>query len=216
MNTGELNQMLSTLLADSSLNFYTADERLLALNNACKYLNSELRIVNNVATIGITPLEGKVRLPADYITPLNGCDWITERGVAAALDSIPIRQHRASVPDWENEQGEPTALVHEGSNVYLYPSPRSAGNLKLSYLARPNLLTVDDDVPFYGDQRVEPYHDAVAFYAAWMLALKDRDFEASQQFMAYFQSRMIDLKESLRYTSAVGIQPVWSDTYSSA
>lgn len=216
MDAGELNQMLSTLLADSSTNFYTVDERLQALNNACKYLNSELKLTSNVHNITITELDGKVPLPADYIAPLNGGDWIDDRNVATELDWKPIRQQRMVTPDWENERGAPETLVSEGSNLYLYPQPNTPGTLRLSYLARPNVMTVDVDVPFYGDPRLEPYHDAIVFYAAWMLTLKDRDFEASQMFMQYFQARMIDLKENLRHTGMVTTPTVWADTYSTA
>lgn len=216
MNLLELNQMLSTLLADSSTNFYTQSERLQALNNACSYMNSELRILRNVAYITITSVDnGKVPLPVDFVSMGNGVQWKDLNNQVSSLDmAVPTQLQSGLSANWMTESGSaPSKYVLEGSNLYLTPIPTQAGTLLLSYITNSNKLLNDEDVPFYGDVRVQAYHDAIVFYAAWQLCLKDRDFEAAQQFMGYFQNRIIDLKENLRQTGSP-IQPVWADTYS--
>lgn len=213
MNTKEMTDMLSTLLADSSTNFYTTNERLQALNNACRYLNSELRILRNVVSIPFAPTDVVIPMPSDFVALGKGIEWTDSSGIVTALER---RVHLQMTPGWDTETGTPSEYVLEGSNIHLYPQPTQAGTVTLSYVAMPNALINDADVPFYGDLRTQAHHDAIVFYAAWMLTLKDRDFEAAQQFMGYFQARMIDLKENLRHTGDVSVQPVWSDTYSSA
>lgn len=214
MNTLELNALLSTLLADSSNNFYSQSERLQALNSACSYLNSELRILRQVIPITVTPLDnGNVPIPVDFVSLAYGTQWDNLKGAKTQLrQTTPQRLQFGLGTNWESEVGEPVNYVLEGSNIYLNPSPNSTGILYLSYITMPNKLLEDHDIPFFGDSRIQAYHDIIAFYAAWQLCLKDRDFEAAQMFMQYFQTRLIDLKENLRHTGDI-VQPVWSDTY---
>lgn len=214
MILSELNQLLSTLLADSSNNFYSEPERLQALNSACSYINSELRILRTVAEITVTPVdEGHVALPANFISMGLGVQWKNAAGQVTNLNhSVPFKLQSGLSSSWQTDEGIPSTYVLEGANVYITPIPKETGIVVLSYVAAPNKLINDNDLPFYGDLRVQAYHDMIAFYAAWQLCLKDRDFEAAQTFMQYFQARLIDLKENLRHTGNI-VQPVWSDTY---
>lgn len=213
MNLLELNNQLSSLLADSSTNFFTQSERLQALNNACNYLNSEVRILRTVAYITVTPLDESIPLPDNFVSLGKGIQWSDGKLTTSLERKVPI-QLQSTNSDWETQIGTPTYYVLEGSQIYLNPKPAQPGTLILSYLATPNKLIDDDDVPFYGDPRIQAYHDIIAFYAAWQLTLKDRDFEAAQMFMQWFQTRKVDLVENLRHTGDVSVQPVWSDTYS--
>lgn len=214
MNKAELNSMLSTLLADSSTNFFTESERVQALNTACSYINGELRLLRNVASITVTPTDqGRIPLPEDFIALGQGVVWEDLSGQRTALTRRNTLQLQTTNVNWDTETGTPTFYVMEGGNIYLSPAPTQVGVVHLSYIPMPNKLVADTDVPFYGDLRTQSHHDMIAFYAAWLLTMKDRDFEAAQQFMRYFQSRMVDLKEILRRTGDVGVQPVWSDVY---
>lgn len=215
MQLNELNSMLSTLLADSSTNFFTQAERLQALNAACSYVNGELRLLRDVASITVTPLdEGRIALPVDFVSMGQGVLWEEQSGQRTALSRKTALQLETSNAGWQLDVGTPQSYVMEGGQIYLTPTPTQAGIVHISYVPMPNKLLEDTDIPFYGDVRTQSHHDMLAFYAAWMLTLKDRDFEAAQQFMSYFQSRFIDLKENLRHTGQIGEQPVWSDTYS--
>lgn len=211
----ELNHMLSTLLADSSTNFFTQSERLQALNTACSYVNGELRLLRDVASITVTPLDaGRITLPVDFVSMGQGVTWEDQSGQRTALSRKTALQLEAGNAGWQSETGSPQSYVMEGGQLYLTPAPSQAGVVHISYVPMPNKLLNDTDVPFYGDVRAQSHHDLLVFYAAWLLVLKDRDFEAAQQFMGYFQSRFVDLKENLRHTGQIGEQPVWSDTYS--
>ena len=214
MNTLDLNSLVSTLLADSSNNFYTQEERLQALNSACNYLNSELRILRQIVEITVTPLDGgRIPIPSDFVSISYGTQWRSQnKNVIQLRQTTPQRLQAGLGSNWNTDVGEPSQYVMEGSNIYLTPQPKEAGTVVLSYVATPNKLIEDTDIPFYGDPRIQAYHDMIAFYAAWQLCLKDRDFEAAQMFMQYFQTRLIDLKENLRHTGDI-VQPVWSDTY---
>lgn len=211
MNLKEISDLLSTLLADSSTNFYTQNERLQAINSACNYLNSELRILKQTVEITMTPNNmGRVPIPVDFVSLTGPLQWRAVNGTVTPLDFAVPQQLLGS--SWDSETGTPAKYVMEGGNIYLTPAPTEAGSVVFSYVAMPNKLLKDTDMPFYGDPRVQAYHELLAYYAAWQLTFKDRDFEAAQQFMSFFQSRMIDLKENLRHTGTL-IQPVWNDVY---
>jgi len=213
VNFSELNNLLSTLLADSSNNFYSPTERTQALNQACAYMNGELRILQTTALVTYTPSDSAVALPENFVSMSRDVNWIPQTGQPTNLQYLPLMQLRERNANWQNDEGDPTNYVLDGSRVILYPQPRQAGTVQLSYIAMPNRMLDDDDLPFYGDPRVQSYHEMIAFYAAWLLCMKDRDFEASDKFMQYFQVRMIDLKENLRHVGGITQQPVWSDTY---
>lgn len=215
MQLFEIKNMLSTLLADSSTNFFTESERLQAINSACTYVNGELRLLRGVASLTITPTDGgKVSLPIDFVSLGQGVAWESKNGTKTNLTRRNTLQLQGGLNiDWDTTKGVPESYVMEGGQIHLTPIPNEAGVLHLSYIAMPNKLLEDSDEPFYGDVRTQSHHDMLAFYAAWMLALKDRDFEAAQQFISYFQTRFIDLKENLRHTGQIGEQPVWTDTY---
>jgi len=213
VNFQELNNLLSTLLADSSSNFYTGTERAQALNQACAYMNGELRILQTTKLIAHTPLESVVAMPEDFVAMSRDVNWIPQTGPTTNLQYKPLMQLRESNALWQGDLGDPTTYTLDGGRILLYPKPRTAGTVQLSYIAMPNRLLDDDDLPFYGDPRIQSYHEMIAFYAAWLLCMKDRDFEASDKFMQYFQVRMIDLKENLRHVGGITQQPVWSDTY---
>lgn len=215
MNLLEISQLLSTLLADSSTNFYTQAERLQAVNSACNYMNSELRILKNTIEITVTPLnQGRLPIPTDFVSLNKGVQWRDSSGLVTNLEgAVPIQLQSGTSSTWDTDVGTPARYVMDGGNIYITPATSTTGVVILSYLSMPNKLLKDSDLPFYGDPRIQSYHDMIAFYAAWQLTLKDRDFEAAQQFMSFFQARMIDLKENLRHYGGP-IQPVWSDTYS--
>lgn len=213
MNLLELNSQLSSLLADSSNNFYTKAERLQALNNACSYLNSEIRILRTVAYVTVTPLDESIPLPSDFVSLGKGLQWNDGINITNLERKVPI-QLQTTTANWDDQTGIPANYVLEGGQIYLNPKPTKTGTVIISYIAMPNKLIEDTDIPFYGDPRIQAYHDMLAFYAAWQLTLKDRDFEAAQMFMQWFQARKVDLVENLRHTGDVSVQPVWSDTYS--
>lgn len=218
MNLNEISQLVSTLLADSSNNFYTSAERLQAINSACSYINSEERILRNTVNIPITVLDnGRIPLPVDFISLAKGVAWEDSRGQRTSLSVMfPIQLQATNNTTWDTDSGTPQYYVMEGSHIFLSPAPTESGHVILSYVAAPNKLLNPGDVPFYGDVRAQAYHDLIAFYAAWQLTLKDRDFEAAQQFMGYFQARRVDLRENMRHTGDIAMQPVWADTYSTA
>lgn len=212
MNLQEISQLVSTLVADSSNNFFTESERLQAINGACSYINSELKILVQTVPITMTITNGgRIPLPVDFVALTGPVQWKDASNNLTTLQfSVPQQITNTS---WDSEVGTPSKYVMEGGAIHITPAPQDYGTVILSYLAMPNKLLNPADIPFYGDVRVQAYHDMIAYYAAWQLSLKDRDFEAAKEFMGYFQSRFVDLKENLRRVGTQ-IQPVWSDTYS--
>lgn len=211
MNLKEISDLLSTLLADSSINFYTQNERLQAINSACTFLNSELRILKQTVEVTLSTTNmGRVPIPSDFVSLTGPLQWKDLNGTLTTLQFAVPNQLLSN--SWNTETGTPSRYVMEGGNIFVTPVPTQAGTIVLSYVAMPNKLLQDGDIPFYGDPRTQAYHEIIAYYAAWQLTLKDRDFEAAQQFMQYFQARMIDLKENMRHTGGL-IQPVWNDVY---
>lgn len=80
----ELQTMISSLLADSSTNFWSSTEREQAINRACQYINRESMFLRDVARIPVLPTDEYVPIPGDFSGWAGGIDWV-EGGVRTAL-----------------------------------------------------------------------------------------------------------------------------------
>lgn len=79
--------------------------------------------------------------------------------------------------------------------VYLgiVPKPSSAvtNGIKIYYVPKPTTLSDDADVPFFGLNALEDYHEACSDYAAWKgLELRRRYDEAT-----YFKNKFLEQKD---------------------
>lgn len=214
MIKSEIDTMLNTILGESSTNFYTVEERNLAINQACQEINSETGLLRTVASIAVTPESQLVNLPVDFAGFGQGMDWLpATASTPSRLESAAVMQIRARDPNWTATTGFPSNYIVEGGRVYLYPWPTEAGVLIMSYVAQPNLLVNGADVPFYGDLRTVPYHDLIPLGAGKNLLFKDRDFEASDRLDRRYRERYVDLVEALRRTGDRPNQVIWADPY---
>ncbi len=118
--------------------------------------------------------------------------------------------------DWEDQTGTPTHYASENSMLYLYPTPDRDYSVRVNYQPGPNPIGASDtDIPFYGNLRAVPYHDLIAYKAAWLLLLKDREFDTADRVMQMYQRRFVDFREALRETGDTRYA-VWSDSYRSS
>lgn len=212
MNYKEINDMINMLLGDTSTTFFTPQDRAMSINQGCRMIAAECDFLRNTQTFNTVVDVGGYILPSSFRNLGDGIDLLEDEG-AQALHWKSIQQLRTENPNWERTAGRPTHYTIENSNIYFYPQPDAEYTIRMNYQPAPNLLTQDDDIPFFGNLRAEPYHDCIAFYAGYLLALKDREFDLAQQMLGMYTARMIDFKEALRQTGDV-IKPVlWDDPY---
>lgn len=80
---------------------------------------------------------------------------------------------------WETSQALPTNYFinfASRTNVGFYPVPGSSsstGTVRLEYYAQETDLVASSDVPFNGIVEMQPYHDLLAYYAAYRMAAID-------------------------------------------
>lgn len=177
-------------------------------------INNDAQLLRTTQDIPVTPIDGKVNYPADFAAYGKGLDWVDKNGVTP-LEHMSVLQVRGRDSNWETSSGSPTHYITDGGHLYLYPWPQSEGTLRFNYVPLPNALSLDTDVPFYGDPRAIAYHDVICWYAAWYLCMKDRDFAAADRFLRAYRERQIDLKENLRRVGDPLI-PFYGDDYMKA
>ena len=207
----EIQSMLSSLLADTSTNFYTASEREQAVNRSCQYINAEAMFLRDVKRIPVLPTDEYVPLPGDFSGFATGVDW-TEAGVRTALSYLPVYRLRSNNVDWDTQVGTPQYITQEGGMLYLSPWPTRAGVVTLPYVPLPNYLNKIDEPAMFADPRFNSFGELIAYRSAWDLLMKDRDFDAADRFMRTFKERFIDFKESLR-RGPESVQPFYNNVY---
>jgi len=111
-------------------------------------------------------------LPSDFLQVSRvTLDWDT------LAETTPEAQDRAS--EWQTVGAEPTHYyIHFASRTKIgfYPFPdtaRSTGTVRFEYWAQATDLSADADVPFNAITELNPYHYALAQYAAAHMAAID-------------------------------------------
>lgn len=198
MNYGEINTMVSMFLGEQSTTFFTAADRLLAINQACKTIAGAADFLRHTVTFTTKDGVGSYLLPSSFRQMGDGIDILTGNDTSVGLEYKSIGELRRTNPNWEYQTGMPKYYTLENSNIYLNPAPDGEYTIRLNYQPSPNKLTKDTDLPFYGALRAEPYHDAIAYYATYLLAFKDKDYELANAMLNQYTTRLVDFKEELR------------------
>lgn len=141
------------------------------LNNCQKETNLRTWAVVNSSAITLTPGTTEYSLPSDHIAILR-----------VTVNQTPIVERTFSFLDdsnynWISDSGVPVEYyVRVDSSIVtgvsresigLHPISTFTALMVVQYLAQPPDLVVGGDVPFAGNNRLYPFHHALAFYAAY-------------------------------------------------
>lgn len=95
--------------------------------------------------------------------------------------------------EWQGVDGEPTHyFLHWATRTYIglypYPDSSSTDTVRCEYYAQGTDLSSDTDVPFNGIRELYPYHYALAYFAAGMMASIDGRQDLAQLYFAQYAS----------------------------
>lgn len=115
---------------------------------------------------------------------------------------VEIAELDRSDPGWRNASaGTPFRwYVRTASggvkNIGLYPAPDIPSGetwiLYIPYVVKPTALSADGDIPFDGEDSLEPYHQALVHYAAGELEKFRRNYQVSGAQFEAFQTYVDD------------------------
>lgn len=105
-------------------------------------------------------------LPADSLNPPKVHHVMYDDHVLEPMNYLETRD----LNPFLTNTGTPLGFYINGNQVYLYPVPDSAKELKIVYYKKPAELSADDDVP----EIPEEFHEALANYAAYQIMRSDR------------------------------------------
>jgi hypothetical protein len=175
---------LSRQLADTTTDFYSAEDRQAWVNQAYREETEILQPTRKLGSLAVTAGVPAVALPADFLEFAG-----VEPTFLATGDDIPIVLERRSVaelneqlPQWADATvtGEPQFYLYEPGmqateSLVLAPSPARAGTVKVFYQPSYADMHLDGDLPWGG---LHPAHHRLLALAAAVLALgQDADPE---------------------------------------
>lgn len=189
MTLGELKEMLSTELAESSTEFFSEKERLWALNLALgevvRYLGAPTKTYE-VALSDDKALE--IALPSDFQKLISIQHKDTEGNLVASYQSLAELYWRGGGYYYELKSStSPPKLRLKGDR----------GTAIIEYLPRVSLPSDDNEEILPELKHLEaPLAQAIACFAAYKLLQKDANPMFQQQYMNYI-ALMKELRSSL-------------------
>lgn len=212
MNYGEINELVSVLLGEDSSTFFTDRERMLVINQACRTIANNMDFLRNTTEISIEANKGYYILPRDFYGWGDGVDFYDGTS-SSRLTYKSVQALRQEFPNWQDDTaGTPLYYSGENNYLYLYPAPGSAYTIRLNYQVAPNELVDNCDLPFYGNLISRPFHDLIAYQAAWFLLMKDHEYDSADRIQVIMNRRQIDFMEALRETGDA-VHPIATQAY---
>lgn len=164
--------------------------------NGLRYSTATLVALLNDAQ-DITARESKCLLGTQYLTTtasvssytltskilnIERCSyWISgTTDTYKQLERYTLLGFNEYTTSWENTTtGLPTKYAQWGNQVILIPPPSAAyagaNKVRVDCVLLPTAMSVSTDVPFNDHYHLYPYHEMLAWYAAWYLKWREHD-----------------------------------------
>jgi len=167
-----LDEPGSERFADSELNTW--------INRGHKRFVAQSLILQEIATTTTVVGQRNYGLPDDWLAP-----EIREGQVTYDDKVLEYADYNQFLPYLEEAiRGTPWLYSIYNGQIHLEPIPDQAKTLRLLYLKAPSALLLDTDVPEYD----EDFHEAGAFYAAYIAKRKDKDHVSAALHLADFNA----------------------------
>ena len=186
LTRGEIREQIRWTVGDvapqaSTMTYRWSDD---ILNKRINIVQEEIAsltkcIVNRSTNVALIANQREYILPDDALNIIRVAFWIT--GSTASHKSLEWRSIGGldnEMPFWETLAGGiPLKYYQRGKYIGLVPPPSSSyaatGNLKIDYVARPQPLSNDSDIPFNSDPYLYPYHKLIVLGVAIMCFTDD-------------------------------------------
>lgn len=141
------------------------------INDGQSEVNARTWSVVNSTTIGILAGTTEYILPPDFVVP-----------VRVTVNNVPIPERTLSFLDSAESSwvGDPSSNIREyyirvdspnfttaREAIGVHPVSSATATMLVQYVAQPTLLSNSSDIPFNGAYRLTPFHQALAYYAAY-------------------------------------------------
>jgi len=217
MTLAEIARRLDRYLGgESTREFYTAQTRLDAINDAQRQVADDLLIPKRfVNVVGAPPLS----LP----TEASGAGLISIKVVentgARPLPLYTVTEANQRFPQWsEEETGTQPAryVIYDPANltapIYVVPPHTDTRTYRIEYRPRVNDFTLSDldtgtAVPFNGDVDFEGAHELIPLYAAALLWDMQKDDLGYKQYTRYMNEYMVKAAEYYHKINGTWVVP---------
>lgn len=108
--------------------------------------------------------------------------------VAVYYDNLMLRREDFdrwhNISTFDSTSGTPTTWASDGTSLFLWPTPASAGEIRYFRYRYPDPITEDDDLPFDGE-----FDDALAYYVKAKANEQVNDWQSAAELRGlYFES----------------------------
>lgn len=164
-------------------------------------LQADLRTQQTSETFVTAADDANLDVPDDYARLIS----LTNTDDANPLAPISLRDY----DDASTSTGKPTGYVVVGNQIYLYPTPDAAYNLRFRYWSLPPEMVETGDTPSIPEQ----YHHLLVHYALVRAYQRENDYEAAQYHRAEFENELAKMKGEANYEGQDGprqVEGMWA------
>lgn len=170
------------------------------INNGQKEMNLRSWAVINSTPISLITGTTEYSLPPDHIVVLR-----------VTVNNSPIQERTFSFLDdsntnWIADSGTVTdyylrtdSSVVSGvtkESIGVHPVSTFTATMVVQYLAQPPDLSGGSDIPFAGNNRLYPFHHALAYYTGWRGAMAISNLDEASIYLKEYET-MMSLMESI-------------------
>lgn len=195
MNLSQLKDQVYLFLGERSGGFYQDSEIVTAINNAMLYIADLTGALEQLATRNTTQGTDRYALPDDFLrsVALFCEDGSGNRWTLKERSMVGIERDRGL---WGSSQGQPSSYhirtgakqktLYTSGDIIIAPTPDGTYTLRLSYIQKPDDLSVDGDIPMLPSQM----HEAIAIRAAMMVSRADDDIRRFRELRQLFNEEI--------------------------
>jgi hypothetical protein len=203
-----LETLTSVLVGDVSKRLFTPAQYQAALQEAQERFVKDTKCLLDVDTETPVADQAEYDLPTDIME----VNRLSHRGILLSRKAEFDLDLMSGGIDWTEVKGTPQCyyidLDPNNKKFGLYPIPQAAdvvtNSIKIEYIKMPPVMSTDSSVPFDSHTLLIPYHDALAYRAAFKLLSINPSQETVAKradYMKYYKDEVADCIELFKNMS---------------
>jgi len=192
----DVRAALSDRLGETSIEFWSDEDRIRYLNEAQRFVAAVTRGVPSQVSGSVETSSPTLTLPDKLVNAAAAMGYVDG---GRALSVVDIETANMLSPNWRTLVGSPLWIILDvsGDTARVSPVPTSATTVYLSVSVLPDDLASDSDELFNGVDAMEKYQGVVLNIAAALALLKERYDGDAERFYQFAMQEM----------GALGVKP---------
>jgi len=182
----------------------TDTEKLIWFNNACQDIVRRTLCLRTSYTLDIAAATQEYDLSSSVlmIDADGGVCYYDSNSVWQRLEAASMNWLDNNVTNWRSKTSDTlTGYYKKGQTLGVYPKPITAktDGLRVYYIAKPNVLSANTDVPFDDDESLTPYHTLIIAYSLWKAKQKRGKFTQAEVYKTEYYNGIVMMNREIHF-----------------